>query len=1031
MNRFTTSCWGCLVCAILLGLQAAPLHAEAPQPLVVSQDRSWPPMSFLDQEGNPQGLLIDLWREIAHELQRPVEFMLADTWQGSIDQVVQGDADVHGGLFSSPKREQILQFSNELLPLSAFVFAPDVAAVRSAADLAGLVTGVIYGTVEQEFMESSFPDYQLIEYPNYDSLIAAAITREIDAFVSDYPIGLYLLEHHQIPTGFKPVQHLYTSPLRAGTAPDRQDLLREINQALLNIDADTRREIGERWIRTETVEVIPAWLLPIGLPALIIGILLSYSLILRRQQHRLAAEYRQKSRELAAAHYSGRLSEERYQLLADNSRDVIWTMDLEGRFTYVSPSVLQLRGYTPEEVMQHPVEKAICPDSREMYYQGLQQIREYILSGRTFPEGRMELEQPCKDGSSIWTETIVTPLYDNQHRTVGILGSTRDISVRRESDQRIAFQQEFQKTAAAMSAEFIKASVTTIDNKVQLLLQQIGALFGVDRSYLFLFQENATVMTNTHEWCAAGIPSVKHEQQQIPVSSSPWVVQQIRADEAVYIADANTIPDEGARERQLFREQKIQSLLLVPVRDDAELMGFFGLDSLRTQRSWNEHDISLLKVFANIIADALHKVAAERELIRTKEAAIAASRTKSEFLANMSHEIRTPLNGLIGFTELLGDTSLDPVQQHYLHNAKSSAQLLLEIINDILDFSKIEAGRIDLEYAFNNLQELIQEASAIVEWQAGTKGLALQLQLPPDLPWIYTDSLRLKQILLNLMSNAIKFTDAGFIRIQASWKELDHQYAEVTISVQDSGIGIAADHQARLFDAFTQADSSTTRRYGGTGLGLAISRLLAERLGGQLLLESTPGEGSTFTLQLTASCRPAPSAARVAAERSAAAAGADGEVPTDGASPDAETSAAAAAAGSTTAGALRPRVLIAEDVPLNLELFETMVRKLYPDAEVATARDGVEACRMAAELLPDIILMDIHMPQMDGLEAARCIRQQTEASRNMAIIALTAGAATDERDTALQAGMDDFLTKPVRPRQLQELIERHLQPGTA
>ncbi len=829
-----------------------------------------------------------------------------------------------------------------------------------------------------------------------------------------------------------------------------------------------------------------------------------------------------------------RESDERFRQIAEHVEEVFWLSNAaNNHILYVTPAYERVWGRSCQSLYDNPQSfvEALHPDDRADIRAALKQ---YVHTGVFDRECR--IVRP--DGAVRWVHARSTPITDASGAVVAHAGAAIDITDRKEMEDELRLQTRLQEMLMQISATYISLPLERVDAAIEASLGDLGRFVAADRVYIFDYDFEQQVCNNTHEWCEEGITPQIEELQGVPLSMIPdWVATHVRG-ETMYVPDVFALPEESGL-RQTLEPQEIKSLITVPMMDGERCLGFVGFDSVRHHYYYSEAERRLLTIFAQMLVNIRKRREIEDALQKATLEAQAANRAKSEFLANMSHEIRTPLNGVIGFTELLLKTPLDAVQQQYANHVSGSAQTLLGIINDILDLSKIEAGRLELEQIETDIVELLEQTADIVKYQAAEKGLELLLNISPTMPRLaVVDPVRLKQILINLLSNAVKFTEQGEVEVKVEFTPRDEQRGRYAFSVRDTGIGISEAQKKRLFRAFSQGDTSTTRKFGGTGLGLVISNLLAEKMGGKIEVHSVLGKGSVLHFVVETACAhsPQPEAAaplsikrvlvvddndnnRLILERYLAHWGVEYSGCDSGATALAvlavsppfdallidyhmpgidgletvrllrETNASASvsamsvilmhntadnqalrdqcqqlgirfalnkpikirelqrllqdlnSAGWSSAAPAPPpaatedlsvdtrpvTILVAEDVATNMMLIRILLKKMIPNVEVIEAHNGLEAVQAMQERKIDLVLMDVQMPEMDGLTATQRIRTiEKSTNSHTPIIALTAGAFREERERCLASGMDDFITKPVQVAALVEMTKRYL-----
>ncbi|MDK2825714.1 MAG: hypothetical protein PWQ44_891 [Methanolobus sp.] len=508
-------------------------------------------------------------------------------------------------------------------------------------------------------------------------------------------------------------------------------------------------------------------------------------------------------------------SEEMFRLIAENANDVIWMMNENGELLYVSPSVQKLRGYTPEEIFELSIEKRIANES------GVQAMKHWNNFFQNFKKGivpdisqKLEVEQPCKDGSTVWTEMHINPILDGEGNFRYFLGITRDISERKKSEQ------ELMKQKNMLDSIFDLAPIP------MLLLNEDAIVENMNNACVEMLQRKKEDMPGLK----AGeffdcINSVKGEG----CGTNKECIKCIFNDSAI----------ETFKTKKNIHKREGKTAILNPTGKAIQLNVLVSTAYIEIP---DEPKIVVS------VEDITARKMAEKATILSKLEAEQANRTKSEFLATMSHELRTPLNAIIGYSQMLQETNFGNMtekQQRFANHISTSGKHLLELINDILDLSKVEAGKMDLHMETFDVNEVLKNVYNIIDPLAVKKNIELNFEIDKDIS-IYADKVRFKQILYNLMSNAIKFTpNSGHVTAKISTNE-----SYLKISVIDDGIGISLEEQKKLFTPFYQADSSTAREYQGTGLGLSIVKKMVELHGGTIAMESEVGKGSTFTFTL-------------------------------------------------------------------------------------------------------------------------------------------------------------------------------------
>ncbi|MGE9294698.1 MAG: PAS domain-containing protein [Puniceicoccales bacterium] len=633
-------------------------------------------------------------------------------------------------------------------------------------------------------------------------------------------------------------------------------------------------------------------------------------------------------------------SERRFRDISNAAGEYIWESDINGCFTYVTERVKDVLGYTPGEFIgMHHVDLSPA-DCRDVIGRRI----EAVISQRG-ELSNFEVRALHRDGHEIWQSINGVPRFDRRGNWVGYRGAAMDITRRKQIEQELS----------KVNRRFELAT-----NSAQIGIWEYDPV------------------NDRLEWDAIMHEIFSLPRERFRSNMEAWSYVVFPEDLPDFQHTLETALRTGGNYRLNFRISQ-------PGEDIRHMTGnaLVLLDDNR-------------KPFRMIGSnwEVTDQKRAEAKAIQSRDEAEAANRAKGAFLAMMSHEIRTPMNGVIGMIDMLSDTKLNERQREYLDTVRSSSESLMTIINDILDYSKVDAGRMELQLKSVQVEPLLRHALSLFSTHAAEKKLELVLRVDDNVPAaIQGDETRIRQVLMNLISNAVKFTDQGRVTVKvSSTPQLDDR-CELHFSVADTGVGLDEKKQQMLFQPFTQADIGSSRRYGGTGLGLAISKRLVELMGGRIWFESSRMLGTIFHFTI-------------------------------------ETRAAAPVdAPATPKPISQPgkclysgRILLAEDNPVNCKVACFVLNRFGCSADIAN--NGLEAFKLFQEKPYDLILMDVQMPEMDGLEATRKIREHSGSSDSPWIIGLSAAAMQEDADIARQAGMNDFITKPLRPADLEAALLR-------
>ncbi len=692
-------------------------------------------------------------------------------------------------------------------------------------------------------------------------------------------------------------------------------------------------------------------------------------------------------------------------VITSNEAVVITTVIEENktwpRINYVNEAFTKITGYSSEEMMGESPMRLIGPETN---LEDLINLRKGIIDGEAV---YAELLNYKKDGNSFWVDIQIKPLYNNVGKQTHLITIFRDITDKKAFETLLKYQEQLFEGASLATSKLL--TIQNFDDAVEEALQIIGEAAKADRAFVYQIKFDSdnrqSFMEARYEWVQSGIESRGLIHRDYTIYFKQAGLQNWEKSFSEHKSIKGTRSELSTSEVNFMDKTGTKSVLEVPIFINEILWGFIGLDDCKLERQWTITDENVLQTIANSLGGAISRNKVRKQLIEAKNNAENAFKAKSEFLASMSHEIRTPMNAVIGLTDLLCETDLTEEQEDYVRTVKVSGENLLTVINNVLDYSKIESGKMDLENRHLNTENLLKETFDLFVRDAIAKNILINFSIQENVPkTIIGDSVRIKQILINLVGNAMKFTQDGTISIHLKTIGNTNNSCVLQFSVIDSGVGISQDKIPALFQSFSQADRSTTRQYGGSGLGLSICQKLVKLMGGKIWVESEKGIGSKFHFIIET---------RVLE---------DLHLPNPLKPILLNSESSNSKIDKTLSDRVPIRILIAEDNLINQKVATRILEKMGYKPDVVN--NGYEAVDAVRKIAYDLVLMDIQMPELNGLEATKMIIEDDHIVNKPIIIAMTANALDGDREICLNVGMNDYLSKPIRIDDLQNVITK-------
>lgn len=685
-----------------------------------------------------------------------------------------------------------------------------------------------------------------------------------------------------------------------------------------------------------------------------------------------------------------RKSENNFRTVIENIKEVVYQTDSEGNWIFLNRVWEDLTGFSVEESLGKHFLTFVHPIDRELN----QQIFEQFVSER-MESCSHTFRYLKKAGAFLFMEIFTRLSFDEDGNLIGAYGTMRDVTASR-------YEKNFSDALARLTPHLTGFPVEMLDDTLNLALKEIGIALNSDRSYIFEFTEG-DMMTNTYEWCGDGISAEINNLRDIPVDIFPKWMAKLRRFEDIRISKVSELGQGWESERAILEPQGVKSLIVLPIILESELIGFFGLDIVSEERVFNETELNYLKIWVSVMSGLIKQRKAEQtrreyeiELIKAKADAEKANAAKSEFLSRMSHELRTPMNSILGFAQLLEMDELRKNQAIGVQHILKSGKHLLNLINQVLDIAKIESGKVELMPIRLDLVQVVQEMQAMFHNSFDQKNLQFTFSYELEENYqVFADAHRMKQVIINLLGNAVKYTqDGGFIRLILS-RVANSRKEYIRMEVIDSGIGIQRANLQKIFNPFERlgAEFSSIE---GSGLGLSVVKMIIEAMGGVIGVESEPGRGSTFWVQLPALTI------------------------TPGLFDSADY-------GVNEIRYNRGKVLYIEDNQSNIDLILQTLKLLRPNVEMIADFYGKNAVPLAIYHRPDLILLDLNLPDIQGDEVLDLLDQEKNL-RQIPVAIISANAMANSINELKKRNIIDYLTKPVDLEHLLQIIDKHTKP---